>query len=126
MCIRDRRYAELSAQAAQGKEKAHGRGYVVSDAPLIQNVGIASGYAAVLVLALYLNSDTVQRLYKQPQFAWITVPVMVWWISWMWLRTFRGEMHDDPLVFAFRDKSSLCAGVVFAGALMLGTTGWPW
>lgn len=121
-----KRYAELHAQEAAGKTNAHGRGYVTSDAPLIQTLGVVSGYSAALVLALYLNSDTVLRLYQQPQFVWVTVPVMVWWVSWMWLRAFRGEMHDDPLVFAFRDRASLAAGVLFALALLLGTTGLPW
>jgi 4-hydroxybenzoate polyprenyltransferase len=121
-----KRYAELQAQAAEGRTHAHGRAYLTTDAPLIQVLGIVSGYTAAVVLALYLNSEAVLLLYAQPQFVWATVPIMVWWVSWMWLRAFRGEMHDDPLVFAFRDKASLIAGVLFGCVLFLGTTGWPW
>lgn len=119
-----KRYAELQAQAAEGKTQAHGRAYFTSDAPLIQMLGVVSGYTAAVVLALYLN--TVLPFYPRPEFAWATVPILVWWVSWMWLRAFRGEMHDDPLVFAFRDRASLFAGVLFATLLLLGSTGWPW
>jgi 4-hydroxybenzoate polyprenyltransferase/phosphoserine phosphatase len=117
-----KRYAELLAQAAEGRTHAHGRAYLTSDAPLVQMLGIVSGYTAVVVLALYLNS----RPNLLPEVAWITVPVLVWWVSWMWLRTFRGEMHDDPLVFAFRDKASLAGGAIFGAAMFIGAGGWPW
>ncbi|WP_174625713.1 UbiA family prenyltransferase [Candidatus Methylobacter favarea] len=121
-----KRYAELEVQLLNGKQKTHGRGYYSSDAPLVQTLGIASGYAAVLVLALYLNSDAVVKLYRAPEFVWGAVPVMLFWVSWMWMRAHRGEMHDDPLVFAVKDKASLLAGIVFAGVLAIGTVGWPW
>lgn len=121
-----KRYAELGVQLLSGKEKVHGRGYHTADAPLIQTMGIASGYASVLVLALYLNSDAVVKLYRAPEFAWGAVPVMLFWISWMWMQAHRGEMHDDPLVFAVKDKASLLAGVVFVAVMVMGTVGWPW
>lgn len=121
-----KRYAELEVQLLSGKEKAHGRGYYTSDAPLIQTLGITSGYASVLVLALYLNSEAVLKLYQAPEFVWGAVPVMLFWISWMWMQAHRGEMHDDPLVFAVKDKASLLAGVAFAAVLGIGTVGWAW
>jgi 4-hydroxybenzoate polyprenyltransferase len=121
-----KRYAELEVQLLNGKQKTHGRGYYTSDAPLVQTLGIASGYAAVLVLALYLNSDAVVKLYRTPEFVWGAVPVMLFWVSWMWMQAHRGEMHDDPLVFAVKDKASLLAGVAFAAVLAIGTVGCPW
>jgi 4-hydroxybenzoate polyprenyltransferase/phosphoserine phosphatase len=121
-----KRYAELEVQLLNGKQKVHGRGYYTSDAPLVQTLGITSGYAAVLVLALYLNSDAVVQLYRLPEFVWGAVPVMLFWVSWMWMQAHRGNMHDDPLVFAVKDKASLLAGVAFAVVLAIGTVGWPW
>jgi 4-hydroxybenzoate polyprenyltransferase len=115
-----KRFAELQVQQLQGRVKAHGRGYLITDAPLIQSMGLMSGYIASLVLALYLNSVEVLRLYTQPQWIWANVLVMLFWISWMWLRAHRGEMHDDPLVFAVKDKVSLLAGAIFALFLFLG------
>jgi 4-hydroxybenzoate polyprenyltransferase/phosphoserine phosphatase len=116
-----KRFAELQVQLLQGKHKAHGRGYFTDDAPLIQMLGIASGFMSVLVLALYLNSPQVQLLYAHPEWVWGNVPVMVFWVSWLWLRAHRGEMHDDPLIFAVKDKVSLVSGVLFAGFLLLGS-----
>jgi 4-hydroxybenzoate polyprenyltransferase len=116
-----KRFAELQVQLLQGKHKAHGRGYLTDDAPLIQMLGIASGFMSVIVLALYLNSPEVELLYAQPEWVWGNVPVMVFWVSWLWFRAHRGEMHDDPLIFAFKDKVSLVSGVLFAGFLLLGS-----
>jgi 4-hydroxybenzoate polyprenyltransferase len=121
-----KRYAELQVQVLSGKNKVHGRGYYTSDAPLVQMMGITSGYAAVVVLALYLNSEAVLQLYQTPELVWGAVPVMLFWISWMWMQAHRGEMHDDPLVFAVKDKASLVAGAAFVVVLLLGTIGWPW
>lgn len=121
-----KRYAELSMQSQNGEDKAHGRGYYISDAPLIQALGITSGYVAVLVLALYLNSEEVLLLYSSPALVWAAVPFMLFWISWMWMQANRGHMHDDPLVFAVKDKASLLAGLGFAAVLVMGTVGWPW
>lgn len=121
-----KRYAELEVQTSSGNKKAHGRGYYTSDAPLVMNLGVTSGYASVLVLALYLNSDAVLKLYRTPEIVWGAVPIMLFWVSWMWMRAHRGEMHDDPLVFAVKDKASLVAGAIFSVLLLLGATGIRW
>ncbi len=121
-----KRYAELEVQLLSGNEKIHGRGYYTVDIPLIQTMGIVAGYLSVLVLALYLNSDAVVRLYAAPELIWGAVPVMLFWVSWMWMQAHRGNMHDDPLVFAVKDKSSLGAGVICATILVAGTMGFSW
>lgn len=121
-----KRYAELQVQLAQGKMKAHGRGYLTSDAPLVQMLGVTAGYAAALVLALYLQTDTVLLLYQVPEVISGAVPIVLFWISWMWLRAHRGEMHDDPLVFAVKDRASLLAGAAFALIMTFAALGWPW
>jgi 4-hydroxybenzoate polyprenyltransferase/phosphoserine phosphatase len=121
-----KRYAELQEQTGPEEAPVHGRGYYGSDASLVQMMGITSGYATVVVLALYLNSDAVLKLYKTPEFVWGAVPVMLFWISWIWMQAHRGDMHDDPLIFAIKDKASLMAGGAFAAVLMFGALGWPW
>lgn len=119
-----KRYAELEAIVLAGERTtAHGRGYETADAPLIQALGIGAGFAAVLVMALYLNSDAIVRLYRAPQVIWGAIPVMLFWISWMWMQAHRGRMHDDPLVFAVKDPTSLAAGALFAAVLVLGAAG---
>ena len=121
-----KRYAELEVQLLSGEQKTPGRGYCTADAPLVQTMGITSGYAAVLVLALYLNSEAVVKLYRTPELVWGAVPVMLFWVSWMWMQAHRGKMHDDPLVFAVKDKASLLAGAAFAVVLAIGAVGWRW
>ena len=121
-----KRFAELQVQILDSKLIAHGRGYLTSDAPLVQMLGITSGYAAVLVLSLYLNSDAVLALYRAPEIIWGAVPVILFWISWIWMQAHRGRMHDDPLVFAMRDRASLSAGLVFVAILAVGALGPRW
>jgi len=118
-----KRYAELQVQAQAGNSHAHGRGYAVTDAPLVQTLGITAGYAAVLVLALYLHGETVVTLYAQPQIIWFAVPLMLFWVSWVWMKAHRGEMHDDPIVFAIKDKASLAVAVLTAVSFLLATKG---
>jgi len=118
-----KRYAELRVQAQVGNSYAHGRGYAVSDAPLLQALGVTAGYAAVLVLALYLHSEAVVTLYQQPELIWAAVPLMLFWVSWVWMKAHRGEMHDDPIVFAINDSASLVVAGLSAVAFILATTG---
>jgi 4-hydroxybenzoate polyprenyltransferase len=115
-----KRYAELMLMRAGGESSAAGRGYTVSDLPLLQSCGTSAGYIGVLVLALYVNTGA-ERLYGSPQMIWLLCPLLLYWISRVWIKTHRGEMHDDPVVFALTDKPSLLAfvlsGVVIAMAL---------
>lgn len=112
-----KRYAELLVQLREGKNRVHGRGYLVSDAPLLQALGVSSGYISTLVIALYLRSENVLALYSNPTAIWLLIPILLFWVSWVWLKSSRGEMHDDPIVFAAKDKTSLIlatfAAIVF-------------
>ena len=114
-----KRYAELQAHLESDNKKVHGRGYSTADASLVQQLGITSGYAATLVLALYLNSENVVKLYRTPEIIWGAVPLILLWISWMWLKAHRGLMHDDPIVFAIKDKVSALIGALFMAILIL-------
>ncbi len=119
-----KRYAELQSHPPDAVGKLHGRGYGVGDARLVLSLGVASGIASALVLSLYLNSETVVRLYPTPGFIWACVPVLLYWIGHMWLTAHRGLMHDDPLVFAVKDGPSLAAGALFVAALVAGGVAW--
>jgi hypothetical protein len=85
---------------------AHVRAYELGDAELLSAMGTASGYLAVLVLALYISSDTADVLYAQRNLLWFLCPLMFYWISQVWLTAHRGKMRDDPLVFAACDRTS--------------------
>lgn len=109
-----KRYTELGVQLRAGNEKAHGRGYVTSDYELLASLGGASGYLGVLVLALYINSTAGAAMYRHPSVLWLLCPLLLYWISRIWLIAHRGAMHDDPVLFAARDKVSLAVLVVAA------------
>ncbi|HLT62986.1 MAG TPA: UbiA family prenyltransferase, partial [Pseudohongiella sp.] len=121
-----KRYAELHMSEQSGVDRAHGRGYYTSHARMIQVLGMTSGGIAVLVLMFYFSREAVIGLYRSPSLLWVAIPFLLLWISWMWLQARRGNMHDDPLVFAVKDKTSLLAGLGFAVSLTLAATGVPW
>ena len=101
-----KRHAELLALQEAGQSSALGRGYQVDDLQVLQTLGGASGYLSVLVLALYINSGTSQALYRHPEVIWLLCPLLLYWVSRVWLKTHRGDMHDDPVIFAVQDRVS--------------------
>jgi 4-hydroxybenzoate polyprenyltransferase/phosphoserine phosphatase len=107
-----KRYGELVIMRGIDGKKAHARGYEIDDAEILAAMGVASGYLAVLVLALYITSATAQALYGQRQIMWFLCPLMLYWISHVWLTAHRGRMPDDPLVFAMRDRTSRVLGLL--------------
>ena len=118
-----KRYAEILSQKKNNKTQLSGRGYFVTDANLIQTLGVTSGYASIVVLALYLNTDSVLRLYQSPQLIWLAIPVMLFWVSSIWMYASHGKMHDDPLIFAIKDPISIFTSLLFIGILAIGTVG---
>jgi 4-hydroxybenzoate polyprenyltransferase len=114
-----KRFAELESLRRAQRLKAAGRGYHVEDLSLLQSLGTASGYLSVLVLALYINSPEIQALYDRPKLIWTLCVLMLYWISRVWMTAQRGEMHDDPVVFALKDRHSLAIAALAAGAMFL-------
>jgi 4-hydroxybenzoate polyprenyltransferase len=116
-----KRFVELRTLLKDGKGKASGRGYDVEDISLIQSMGSASGYLAVLVLALYIDSTASEVLYRHPHYLWLLCPLMLYWISRTWAIAHRDLMHDDPVVFAVMDRTSrillVLAAIIVAVAI---------
>jgi 4-hydroxybenzoate polyprenyltransferase len=102
-----KRYTELDEARQAGNMTATGRGYTAADLPLVMTLGVAAGYCTVVVMALYINSTESQLLYTHNKPLWLICPLLLYWISRVWLLTTRGLMHDDPVVFALRDRLSL-------------------
>lgn len=107
-----KRYGELMVMKRVDGDGAKARGYELSDSELLAAMGVASGYLAVLVLALYINSDTAQALYGRYQLIWFLCPLLLFWISHVWLVAHRGRMPDDPVGFALRDRTSWIVAVL--------------
>jgi 4-hydroxybenzoate polyprenyltransferase/phosphoserine phosphatase len=115
-----KRQAELVDMAKAGKLSTSGRGYHVDDLSIISQMALASGYVSVLVLALYMTSPQVSLLYSNPSVLWGICLVLLFWVSWIVMTTHRGEMHDDPIVFAVKDRISRICGLLAVGFAMGG------
>ena len=101
--------------------RAPGRGYVQGDATLLVALGSSSAIVSVLVLALYTNGDTVRRYYAQPEMLWLLCPLFLYWLGRAWFLSVRGQMHDDPIVFAIRDPASYAVGLAAVLVLVAAT-----
>jgi 4-hydroxybenzoate polyprenyltransferase len=114
-----KRYAELAHNRDRQGPSAHARGYEAVDLPVVATFGIASGYLAVLVLAMYLTSGgSHDGLYGHPSFIALTAVLLLYWISYLWLVANRGQMPEDPVLFALRDGRSR------AIVLLMGICAW--
>jgi len=101
-----KRVSELYNLKIQGKEEVGGRGYTIYDHEIMSAMGAASGFVAVLVLALYIHDPLTVERYNHPEWLWMIVPSILYWIGRVWIIAHRGQMNEDPVVFAVRDKVS--------------------
>ncbi len=106
-----KRFSELENLRERGGTGSHGRGYLVSDLEQIRSFGTASAYAAVVVLMLYIARPDVTELYRHAGRLWLTVPLLLFWLTRIWLLASRGELDDDPVIFAIRDRVSIGVGL---------------
>ncbi|MEJ8572624.1 UbiA family prenyltransferase [Microbaculum marinum] len=114
-----KRHTEIERMATLGERKVAGRGYLSSDGPLILAMGVSSGLAAVMIMVLYLINDAFQAgLYQNSVWLWAFPPVLFLWIGRIWLLCQRGELNDDPVAFAVRDRASVALGAVMAAAFL--------
>jgi 4-hydroxybenzoate polyprenyltransferase len=120
-----KRYAELTS--SQGRDMMHGsgRGYLLMDRSIIANLGTTSGFLCVVILALYINSPQVEPLYKTPIVLWLLCPLLMYWISRVWVFAAREKMDMDPVVFALKDRISYGVGLCAAAVILVASCQWP-
>jgi 4-hydroxybenzoate polyprenyltransferase len=111
-----KRCTELMAMQRLSRETMKGRDYHVSDYPMLSAMGVAAGYISILVLALFISSPESVSKYTYPVLLWLLCPLMAYWVSRLWLKTSRGEMHDDPLIFSLKDQASW---IIFINMMMV-------
>lgn len=115
-----KRFSELKAARNAGSSgRIRGRGYSHEDMEIVASLGASAGYISVLVLALFIQDSRTAVLYHSPKFIWLACPLLLFWISRAWLMAHRGLMHDDPIVFALKDRVSLLVGICFIGVFWL-------
>ncbi|HYG68515.1 MAG TPA: hypothetical protein VD838_12670, partial [Anaeromyxobacteraceae bacterium] len=98
-----------------------GRGYRLVDRESVFSLGAASGYLSVLVLALYVASDDVRRLYAHPERLWLLCPLLLYWMSRLWIEARRGNVSDDPVIHAVKDRASYVVLALGAAVVWLAT-----
>jgi 4-hydroxybenzoate polyprenyltransferase len=109
-----KRYSEMFITLKSNKQEAAGRGYSVDDLPVLMCIGVSSGMLSVLVFALYLNNPEINKMYPDTMWLWLIPPLLLYWISRIWMKAHRGQVDDDPLVFAAKDWQSLLVLVTSA------------
>ena len=114
-----KRYAELVMVRGLKGETAQVRGYQIIDMELLASMGGGSGYVAVLVLAIYISSGAAEILYTKAALLWLLCPLLLYWISYVWLVAHRGRMHDDPLLFTLKDPVSRIVILLAAVIILL-------
>ena len=113
-----KRFAELENLRERGGVSAGGRGYHIADIEQLRSFGSASGFASVVVLTLYISTLDAAQLYEHTRRLWLLVPVLLLWISRLWLTASRGDLNEDPVVYAVTDRRSLLLGLVVVAIVL--------
>ena len=112
-----KRFAELESLRQREQIPTNGRGYLLGDIEQLRSFGTTAGYASVIVLLLYISQlDT--HLYLHPSRLWLLLPVLLLWISQLWLLASRGQLNEDPVVYAITDRRSLLLGLLVAAVVL--------
>jgi len=119
-----KRFIELRALTSEGK--VQNRGYYASDLAMVGSMGTASGYLAGLVFSLYVELGKHAGLYKAPLVLWLVVPVLLYWVSRIWVLSGRGQMQEDPVKFALKDPVSVVCGMLVLGIAALARSAPDW
>ncbi len=114
-----KRFAELENLRASGSHPKSGRGYLLSDMEQVRSFGTSSAYASVVIFSIYISGRDVVVLYHRPSLLWLIVPMMILWLSRVWLLASRGKLNEDPVVFALTDRMSLLIGLAVAAVVLL-------
>jgi 4-hydroxybenzoate polyprenyltransferase len=117
-----KRFSELESMRQRlgnaGGAPVKGRGYRISDLEQLRSFGTASGYASVVVFSLYIGNEVAKGLYAHYMRLWLLVPVLLLWLSRLWLQASRDELHEDPVIYAITDKRSLLLGALVVAIVL--------
>ena len=114
-----KRYTELYNLRAQNLLTAHGRGYRVEDMAPVRIIGISLGYMSIFIMGEYINSPLISEYYSNPKLIWLLFPLITYWLGRLWILANRGEVNEDPLIFAIKDKVSLLIAAISGLILVL-------
>jgi len=119
-----KRYTELDYLQKAGIDQSEGRGYYAQDLNMMAMFGSTSALLSVMVFALYINNDDTREQYATPELLWLLCPLLLYLVTRIWLLAARGQIAEDPIVFAIKDRVSQ-ALILSAGLLLwLATLDW--
>jgi 4-hydroxybenzoate polyprenyltransferase len=118
-----KRYSELVHAEELVQNGQSGRGYLGNDREVLLVIGIASSFASVIILSLYVHSQQVGLLYRNPEPLLLLCPIILYWLSRLWLKAHRGELYEDPITLAIRDPVSYAVGAASSLAIAASVFG---
>jgi 4-hydroxybenzoate polyprenyltransferase len=101
-----KRCSELISLDQIGQEATRGRDYLVSDLVVLWPLGVGAALSAVVVFGLFISAPETQARYATPDLLWLMAIGLIYWLARLWIKTSRGEMHDDPVIYAIKDHGS--------------------
>ena len=114
-----KRCAELKSLQMAQKKSTEGRDYRVDDLAVLWPLGIAASLCSVVVFGLYVGTPQTMSSYANADLLWLVGIGLLYWNARLWIKTGRGEMHDDPIVFAARDFGSQLTLLTMVGLTVL-------
>lgn len=114
-----KRCAELVSLAGAGKEATRGRDYRVSDLAVLWPLGVSATISSLVVFGLFIDSEETRTSYTSPVFLWLTTLFLTYWLGRLWIKTARGEMHDDPVVYAVVNRGSRVTVIAIVCSMLL-------
>jgi len=119
-----KRCAELEEMIDSERTHTPGRGYLLADLATLRGMGMASGFLAVMVLALYIDSQNGKTLYPAAEWLWGLAPLLLAWVMRIWLKVARRELRgEDPVAFALKDRYSWVTLLAMGGFAVLASKG---
>lgn len=114
-----KRCSELVSLAASGKDATRGRDYRVGDLAVLWPMGVSATISSLVVFGLFINSEETQMRYLSPMILWLTTLLLSYWLGRLWIKTARGEMHDDPVVYAVVNRGSRMTVIAIVFSMLL-------
>lgn len=118
-----KRWIELD-NVQRGNRIVVGRGYEVGDIVQVNLFGVCSAFLSAVVFMLYLQSDKVKELYKQPQLLWLLSPVFLYWVTRIWILSSRGKISEDPVLFVLKDRVTYVVAIISGLIMMAAKADW--
>ena len=103
-----KRYTEINRAIERKASGLSGRGYRPVDATMVLTVGLAAGIGAVLIMVLYIVEEAFRSsFFGSTGWLWGFPPLVFLFVIRIWLVSARGEMMDDPVAFAIKDRACI-------------------